>query len=325
MPSRVEGPEPPTGASHGARAPADGPLQAAPRRRPRHRLPLDPLPEPRPKPPDPPTPGFAGDGAVDPWGAAALEVERRPGRSPRPETCPFLRAAGADAAIGPPVDAVAAGNRCTALGPPQALSEPQQRLVCLAASHAACPRYLQGVAAAEDGLLGRTSRRGPPLSIAAAFAVLALTAVAVAAYMVASGGLALALPPASPSGDLLAGAERTQSATPTAAALGATATPSAAPAPTPTPSDIPIPTAPPSPSPTPSPTPRPTTVADRFRGLDRCDGPEVCYMYVVRSGDNLSSISSYFGSTLAAVLEMNPQIEDPSSIRPGDRINLPPP
>lgn len=45
--------------------------------------------------------------------------------------------------------------------------------------------------------------------------------------------------------------------------------------------------------------------------------------YIVRSGDTLSGIAQKFGTTLYELLKLNPGIQDPNRIYPGQRIRLP--
>ncbi len=45
--------------------------------------------------------------------------------------------------------------------------------------------------------------------------------------------------------------------------------------------------------------------------------------YIVQSGDYLGAIAQRFGTSLQALLAANPQIQSPSRIYPGDRINIP--
>jgi LysM repeat protein len=53
------------------------------------------------------------------------------------------------------------------------------------------------------------------------------------------------------------------------------------------------------------------------------DAPD-CFVYTVRSGDNLWSIARYFGVSLDAVYERNPGIQL-APLRPGMPVILPPP
>jgi LysM repeat protein len=45
--------------------------------------------------------------------------------------------------------------------------------------------------------------------------------------------------------------------------------------------------------------------------------------YIVQSGDYLGAIAQRFGTSLQALLAANPQLQSPSRIYPGDRINIP--
>ncbi len=45
--------------------------------------------------------------------------------------------------------------------------------------------------------------------------------------------------------------------------------------------------------------------------------------YLVRSGDSLRKIAAHFGTSIADLIAANPQISDPSLIRPGETVNVP--
>lgn len=79
---------------------------------------------------------------------------------------------------------------------------------------------------------------------------------------------------------------------------------------TPTTTASPEPTATLEPTATPTPTLTPT--------------PEPAFeIYVVQSGDTLAKIAQEFGVTVEAILEANPEIEDPSRIVVGQEIRIP--
>jgi murein DD-endopeptidase MepM/ murein hydrolase activator NlpD len=59
--------------------------------------------------------------------------------------------------------------------------------------------------------------------------------------------------------------------------------------------------------------------------LDPCPDQAGCYLYVVRSGDRLSTIAGRYGTSTAAILELNPSITDPNQIYTGQTIRLPGP
>jgi LysM repeat protein len=64
---------------------------------------------------------------------------------------------------------------------------------------------------------------------------------------------------------------------------------------------------------------------DPYARLDPCPNRDGCYLYVVRPGDRLTTIAARFGISLVAILELNPAIDDPSTIFSGQVIRLPRP
>jgi hypothetical protein len=236
--------------------------------------------------------------------------------------CPYLAAEGPDGVDRKPVGWPAPANRCVALGEPQPQSDRQQELVCLTSGHLNCPRYLRGILLAASPP-PRATR--PPISAAVLGSALVLAASLAASFgfLIVRGGFDL--PSAAPgSSQLLAilasspppAAVPQPSAT---ASLDATATPTIAP-PTASPSP-PAATPVPTPRPTPRPTPPPTS--DRYAVLVRCPGVSDCWIYTIRSGDNLHSIANWFGVSYSRMLAMNPGLTRP--IRAGEKLRIPTP
>lgn len=158
------------------------------------------------------------------------------------------------------------------------------------------------------------SNRSLTPATAAALAVLATAFVVSLLFMVGNGGLTLTAAPTSrPSGDAAA-VEGTPSPTPSP-------TPASTPgvAPSPGPAETPTPTA----SPTASQAPTPQPSSDRFALLAPCPDVPDCWIYVVRSGDNLYSIARYFGVPLREVQALNPWTR--SGLRTGRELRIPTP
>ena len=243
-----------------------------------------------------------------------------------PSICQFLAAPNLDGTFGPPVPDVDPSNHCTAVGEPVPQFPQQQHLVCLTAAHVDCPRYLRGVLLA--GVPPPPARE--PISPAVIGSALVLLAAIAASFgfLAIRGGFDLAVATASP--QLIAVA-----ATPTVApsvAIGPSptaseapsATPSAMPSPTSAPTPAPTPTSSPTPPLTPAtPKPTPAPTSDRFALLTRCPSTPDCWIYTIRSGDNLRSIANYFGVSYDRVLAMNPNLRRP--IHAGDKLRIPTP
>ena len=267
------------------------------------------------------------DPADDEW-HVTVDRSHPTDRSTNPATCPFLRTVDRAANFGPPVEAPDLANRCTAVGPPTPQSARQQELVCLTSGHGNCPRYLRGELVAAVPV-GRATKRGPSTAVIASALLLVAAAATSVGFLLVRGGLSIPTPSVEP-GNVAA---VTGSPAPTSAVAvidspnpirptpAPTPSPTPAPTPTPTIAPTPVPTA----APTPAPTPKPTTTSSRYAVLDPCPNTPDCWIYTVRSGDNFVSIVNWFGVPYQTVLDMNPNLGDPTTIRTGDKIRMPPP
>ncbi len=286
------------------------------------------------------------DGATTPASAAVATVvvlEAGAERSPRPEICPFLRRLDADGVLRAPVEAPDSANRCVATGDARPESSVQQESTCLRAAHASCPRYLRGTAP-EPTALPSPPRREIPRATVAALLILLASASAAFTFVLVRGGISLPAAGLSPTGGPVAlgspavpGGASAPTLAPSVAAPstapGTHVPPSAVATVPPTPTALATPTSPPTALPTPAPLPTPgasgpgggTPSAARLGLLVACPGRPDCYIYTVRSGDNLVSIANYFGVPYARLLALNPWIADPAQIRKGDRLTLPTP
>jgi hypothetical protein len=259
--------------------------------------------------------------------------------SPNAWVCPFLRAPGDDGTLGRPVEVPDAVNRCAALGESVPQSLRQQELVCLTSAHVNCPRHLRGTSLGSDKVERLARPRVVSPAIAGSVVVLIVAFLLSIGFVVANGGLTLtaaeSAPSASPSGTLLAGLA---TAVPTAAATPAsTVAPTATPATTPnatssalaSPQATAAPTALATPEPTPRVTPAgtaaypPGATASRMKLLSPCTDKAKCYVYRIRSGDNLYSIANYFGVSLSTVKAWNAWTS--TGLKSGRDLRIPPP
>jgi hypothetical protein len=282
---------------------------------------------------DVPATGLPAHVADQPIETAAIATEPPrpapvdPNRSPNEAVCPYLRVLEANDGLGPPIESPHPLNRCAALADAAPQSFRQQELVCLTSGHVNCPRYLRAtavttVATEPVRTMAVSGNRTLTPAIAAALVVLALAFMVSLGFVIANDGLILsaaARPPGSGGvlGEISSGAPSSvPSPTPSP-------TPTATPSPSPTSTPSPTPTASPTPTPVPTPTPKATPRSGRYALLKPCPDAPNCYLYVVRRGDNLSSISVYFGVPLDTIRAMNPWTR--SGLQPGRALRLPPP
>lgn len=266
------------------------------------------------------------DPADDEW-HVTVDRSHPTDRSANPETCPFLRTVDRAAMLRPPVEAPDPANRCTAVGAPTPQSARQQQLVCLTSGHGSCPRYLRGELVATEPIVRAALQRGPSTPVIASALLLVAASAASVGFLLVRGGLSIPTPSIAPGN---VAAVTSSPAPPSAVAIVESPGP-IVPTPTPTasppPTTAPTPTVAPTPAPTTAPTPAPTPIptSSRYAVLDPCPNTPDCWIYTVRSGDNFVSIVNWFGVPYQTVLNMNPGIGDPTTIRAGDKIRMPPP
>ena len=250
-------------------------------------------------------------------------------RSPDPNVCPFLRATGQNGLVAP-IETPDTTNRCAALAEAVPQSLRQQELVCLSTGHVNCPRYLRGAAviAVTPTPVVREGRAMSPAMLAS-LVVLVLALSASVGFVLARGGALDIAPPgvaasASPSSVAAASPSAASGAPVVAPTSSSVSSPSAPVTPSPTPSVTPSPTPSATPIPTAAPTPRATPRSDRYRLLQACPNTPRCWIYTVRSGDNLFSIARYFGVSQDSIYARNPWLRS-QGLRTGQKLRLPPP
>ena len=248
--------------------------------------------------------------------------------------CPFLRRA-ADTVLMEPGDAPCEEHRCVAIAGPRVLSHQQQELVCLRSAHVDCPRYRRAIAPSTTTARHPIHAPAASRAVIAALVVLAISAAISLGFVAQRGGIDLPSghAPASSTGVAAAATPGASAALRSPAPTGsiaATPRPTSGSKPTPAAasSGAPAASAAPRSSPTAAPSPRPTTSgvpsASRLAVLTPCSGRAGCYVYSVRSGDNLFSIAHWFGVSLPAVYALNPTVKR-TGLRPGATLKIPTP
>ncbi len=245
-----------------------------------------------------------------------------------PEPCRFLARYDADGMVREATATVDPRHVCVALVDPVPQSGRQQELVCLTSAHVNCPRYLRGLLIANAPAPPATRRREQisPAVIGATLLLLAAIAASFG-FLAVRGGFELAL--ASPTPFEVGAIPSAVSSPAESGGEGASASvdavsPSALPSPSaPTASSSPAPTLEPTPTPAATATPTPAPTSDRFALLTKCPSTADCWIYTIRSGDNLRSIANYFGVSYDRVLAMNPNLRRP--IHAGDKLRIPTP
>ncbi len=265
---------------------------------------------------------------------AALPVMDDPARSPDPAVCPFFRRETDGILLAPRLEPDDE-NRCVAIGAPRPQASRQQELVCLRVAHGDCPWYLKGTLVVSE--VPPRRQIAVPRATLAALLVLVLSAGISFGFVVQRGGIDLPVVGGEEAATDLAvvvtpAPSHAATAAPTAAppTVAPTPIPTASPTPpatpAPTPSATAAPTTTPSPSATPAPTgtPAATPTSTRYALLKPCADRAECWIYRVRSGDNLFSIANYFGHSLKTIYSWNPQYPG-TRLRVGDSIRMPPP
>jgi hypothetical protein len=248
------------------------------------------------------------------------------------EICPYLRAAGGSWRSATPHRE----HRCGAVEPPASLTPDKQRRLCLSAEHGGCPTFraarasraamlapgIDPAAVAAADAARRPIARGsalilehPRLSAPTARWPLdrAMSQAALVALMVVAFGAVAIARFSSPQAAAVAQPTATASAT-------ASPTPRPTPRPTPSPSLAPsaVASAPPASA---GPSPAASGAVSGATGTPTVSRPSFATTYVVKQGDNLYGIAGHFGTTVAALKELNGLTSN--SLKIGQELKIP--
>ena len=231
----------------------------------------------------------------------AKTEEARP--SPAIDTmCPYLLASrGGWRSAAPDRD-----HRCTAVDPPAHLALDKQRSLCLVAEHATCPAF-------RAARVARASMLAPgldPATVASTDAarrpIARSTAVVLERPRFAIAGIGGGNVAASQA--ILVALMVLAFVVVLATQLTAGDAPTPSPSPSPSPIATPTPTATPRPTPTRSPSPAASGVAPSGSGIlpsPASSGAAFTTTYRVQAGDTLDGIATEFGTTVAAIQQLN--------------------
>lgn len=216
------------------------------------------------------------------------------------------------------VDGYDPEHRCVAAALPLAVDRATQQQLCLHEAHLECTRY-RDWSTRRAGLAA--GRRPAPDATFASTRLVLTPDPAWRSVPLAGGGFPR------PGRRLAAGAAAVLVVSSVAAAgastsgFGLIAVATGTPVPTPTPSATATPTPAATPSPVPSPTPSPTASATPAPTARPTPAPTAT-IYVVASGDTLSSIASRFGVSVQAIISAN-GLSDPNTLSIGQRLVIP--
>ena len=249
------------------------------------------------------------------------------------EVCPYLRAAGGSWRSATPHRE----HRCGAVEPPASLTPDKQRRLCLSAEHGGCPTFraarasraamlapgIDPAAVAAADAARRPIARGsalilerPRLSAPTARWPLdrAMSQAALVALMVVAFVAVAIARFSAPQAAAVAEPTATASAT-------ASPTPRPTPRATPSPSLAPSAAASAAPPPSAAASPVASGAVSGATGTPTVSTPSFKTTYVVKSGDNLYGIAGQYGTTVAAIKEINGLTSN--NLKVGQELKIP--